>query len=264
MQFLIEYSYLVLFLVIFLDQVGLPIPSLPVVLGAGTLAGLGEMNVYLATLVSVLACIPADYFWYHLGRSRGGKVLTLLCGISLEPDYCVERTEVSFERLGPLSLVVSKFVPGLQTIAPPMAGLTRMPASQFLLLNTLGTVIWAITFIALGYFFSDTLNEWLSQFAELGTVAVALAVSGLLLFVLVKLLQKRFFMRSLRMRMLEPSELHEKLSAGESPYIIDLRHRLDFVDAPFILPGALRIPLENIDSHHELIPRDRDIVLYCS
>jgi len=125
MDFLIEYGYLLLFLVIFLDQIGLPLPSLPVILAAGALAGSGEMNVWLVVLVTFLACVPADFCWYQLGRTRGGKVLTLLCSISLEPDYCVRRTELSFEKLGPFSLVIAKFVPGLQTIAPPMAGLTN-------------------------------------------------------------------------------------------------------------------------------------------
>jgi membrane protein DedA with SNARE-associated domain len=264
LEFLIEYGYLLLFLLIFLDQVGLPLPSIPIILAAGALAGQGEMSFPLVVAVTVVACVPADLIWYYLGRHRGGKVLSLLCSISLEPDSCVRRTEESFEKLGPLSLVIAKFVPGLQTVAPPMAGLSGMPLTRFLFLDTTGAALWAGAAAYVGYLFSNQLSTIATRFAELGGLAAAIVIAALALFILVKVIQRQRFLRSLRMRMLAPREVKDKLSAGESVYIIDLRHQLDFNAMPYTVPGAIRMPFEQIDEHHETIPRDRDIVLYCS
>ena len=264
MHFLLEYGYIVLFVLIFLDQVGLPLPSIPVILGAGALAGTGDMNIYLVVSITVIACVPADFLWYYLGRTRGGKVLTILCSISLEPDYCVKRTEMSFEKLGSLSLVVAKFVPGLQTIAPPVAGLTQMSVMRFLSLDLLGATIWAVVVAAVGFWFADELTSMATRFAELGGLALVIVLVLLVGFVAIKVTQRQLFLSSLRTRMMQPREVSEKLNASEPPYIIDLRHRLDFNALPYVIPSAVRIPMEYIDDHYEHIPQDRDIVLYCS
>ena len=264
MQFLIEYGYILLFLLVFLDQLGAPLPSLPGVLAAGALVGTGEMNFAAVIVLTVLACVPADFLWYYLGRTRGGKVLTTICNISLEPEYCVRRTERSFERLGPYSLLVAKFVPGLQTIAPPMAGLTQMRAAKFLALDAAGATLWAAVVAYVGLLFSTQLAVITVRFAELGGLAAAILVGLLVLFIVVRTLQRRAFIRGLRMRTLLPSEVNQKLAVGEPVYLIDLRHRLDFNAFPYSVPGAVRVPMEHIDEHHDSIPRDRDIVLYCS
>ena len=264
MQFLIEYGYLLLFVLIFLDQLGFPLPSIPIVLAAGALAGLGEMNFSLVVIITVLACVPADFAWYYLGRIRGGKVLNLLCTISLEPDYCVHRTEMSFERFGAYSLVVAKFVPGLTTIAPPMAGLTGMPVPRFLVLNTIGATIWAGFFAYVGFLFSDQLVDVARRFAELGGLAVVTLIALFAAFIAVKFWQRQLFLRTLRTRQLHPREVHDKLQSGETMHVIDLRHRHDFNALPHKVPGALRVPMEDIEKHHGAIPRDRDIVVYCS
>ncbi len=264
MEFLVDYGYLLLFLLVFLDQAGLPLPSIPVILAAGALVGLGEMNFLAVVLITMVACVPADFIWYYLGKHRGGKVLTILCSISLEPDYCVKRTEVSFERLGPLSLLIAKFVPGLQTIAPPMAGLTQMSTTKFLVLDTLGAFFWSGVVVWIGYLFSEQLTEIARRFAELGGLAAGILIGAIVLFIVAKVIQRRLFLSSLRTRMIEPSQVNERIESGDPPYVIDLRHRLDFNALPHTVPNAVRVPMENIDEHHETIPRDRDIVLYCS
>lgn len=264
MQFLTEYGYLLLFALIFLDQLGFPLPSIPIVLAAGALAGTGEMNLTLVVLITVLACVPADFAWFYLGRIRGGKVLNLLCSISLEPDYCVNKTEASFERFGSYTLAVAKFVPGLTTIAPPMAGLTGMSITRFLVLNTLGATIWAVVFAYIGFVFSHQLVDVAKRFVELGGVAAAILIALFAVFLAVKIWQRKLFLRTLRMRQLHPRDVNAKLESGESVYVIDLRHHHDFNALPYKVPGALRVPMEDIEKHHEAIPRDRDIVVYCS
>lgn len=263
-QFLIQYGYILLFLWIFLDQAGLPLPSIPVLLAAGALCGNNQLDFWLVVTVSIAASVPVDYLWYYLGRTRGGKVLTVLCSISLEPDYCVRNTATYFDRFGQFSLLIAKFIPGLQTIAPPMAGFTNMSLGRFLILDVLGAAFWSGTIVLLGSIFHQQLEAVAVKFAELGGLAVTVLILVFGLYLTVKIAQRQLFLRTLRTRRMDPSEVYEKLNSDSGVHIIDLRHRVDFDAMPVTLPSATRIPMEYIDEHYESIPRDKDIILYCS
>lgn len=264
MQFLIEYGYLVIFVWVALDQAGLPLPAVPLLLAAGALAGIGELSLVLIILTAIIAAVPVDLFWYWLGRIRGGKVLNLLCSISLEPDYCVRNTEHTFDRLGVFSLLIAKFVPGMQTLAPPMAGMTNMRVSLFLFLDTLGTLIWALLFAGVGFWFHTELEYMAGRFAELGVLAGYILFGALFLYVGVKLVQRRLFLRSLRMRRLKPSDVNKLLNSDKDVHVIDLRHNYDFEAQPHMVPTAVRVPMEAIERHLPRIPKDSDIIVYCN
>ena len=131
-QFLINHGPPVVFVAVFLEQMGLPLPVIPLLLAAGALSATGKFSPLLGLGITVLACLIADTFWFYLGRYRGHRVLGLLCRISLEPDSCVRRTQNVFTRYGLRGLVVAKFVPGLNTVAPPLAGMAGVQVSRFL------------------------------------------------------------------------------------------------------------------------------------
>src|SRR5271169_4165869 len=137
-EFLLHHGYLVLLAWVFAEQAGVPVPSLPLLLAAGALAGAGKLNFAIALLVCLLAAVSADTIWYELGRKKGIKILQLLCKISLEPDSCVRRTEGLFEKQGARSLLFAKFLPGLNTVATPLAGIVNMRVRKFLLFDALG------------------------------------------------------------------------------------------------------------------------------
>src|ERR671910_242746 len=158
-DFLIRHGYALLFGWVLLEQMGLPIPAAPLLIAAGALAGAGKMNLTFAVALAFIAVILADLFWYSLGRYRGGRILKLLCRISLEPDSCVRRTENLFVRHGAHSLLVAKFVPGLNTAAPSLAGIFRMPVRRFMIFDSLGGFFWVATFTSSGLIFSDQLEE---------------------------------------------------------------------------------------------------------
>jgi len=157
-QFLVLHGYTVLCIVVFAEQVGLPLPAAPLLLAAGALTGSGTMNLPASISLAVVAAIMADLVWYGLGRQQGSKVLSLLCRISIEPDSCVRRTENVFVRHGPRSLVIANLVPGLSTVAPPLAGIFGMRVSLFFLFDGLGAFLWVGTYTGLGYVFSDQLD----------------------------------------------------------------------------------------------------------
>jgi membrane protein DedA with SNARE-associated domain len=263
-EFLIEHGYALLFGWVLVEQMGLPIPAIPLLLAAGALAGSGKIALTFAVTVALIAVILADLFWYSLGRFRGGRVLKLLCRISLEPDSCVRRTENLFVRYGARSLLVAKFVPGLNTAAPSLAGIFRMPVRRFMLFDSLGGFLWVATFAGLGFIFSDQLEQIAAHSLRWGGWLVIVLAGSLAAYILWKYIQRRRFLYRLRIARISPKELMDKLTAGEGVFIVDLRQPIDVEAFPQMIPGALRIAMEEIDHRHGEIPRDRDVVLYCS
>ena len=142
---LAQHGALVLFAVVFAEQVGLPFPALPLLVAGGVLVGTGHLAWSSALGAAILATLMADAIWYLAGQWRGRPVLSLLCRIALEPDACVRRTEDFFLRHGPKSLIVAKFIPGLSTIAPPLAGIVGLSVPLFLLYDTLGALLWVVS-----------------------------------------------------------------------------------------------------------------------
>jgi membrane protein DedA with SNARE-associated domain len=263
-DFLISHGYALLFGWVLLEQMGLPIPAVPLLIAAGALAGADKMNLTFAVALAVSAVILADLFWYSLGRYRGGRILKLLCRISLEPDSCVRRTENLFVRHGAYSLLVAKFIPGLNTAAPSLAGMFRLPVRRFMIFDSLGGLFWVVTFTSLGLVFSDQLEQIAVYAMRWGGWLVAVLAGGLAAYILWKYIQRRRFLRRLRIARITPKELMDKLTAGENISIVDLRQPIDIKAFPQMIPGALRIAMEEIEDRHGEIPRDRDVVLYCS
>ncbi|HXU12283.1 MAG TPA: DedA family protein, partial [Candidatus Binatia bacterium] len=159
LEFVVRHGYLVLFVWMVADQLGLPIPAIPILLAAGAVAGSGRLSLPLILLVSIVASLLADTLWYELGRRKGVRVLNFLCRVSLEPDSCVRRTEQVFGRYGARSLLVSKFVPGLTTAAPPLAGIFGMRLPRFLIFAGLGAMLYAGAYAGLGYLFSAQIER---------------------------------------------------------------------------------------------------------
>src|SRR5262245_31736950 len=195
-EFLVKHGPLVLFVWVLAEQLGLPIPALPALLAAGALARSVGMNPFPALAAALLASLLADTLWYEIGRRGGGKVMNFLCRVSLEPDSCVRKPEDLLSRHGARSLLVAKFVPGLSTAAPPLAGIFRMRFSRFLLFNSIGAVIWAGGTILVGYLLGNQLEAIVAGVARAGHL-VTLVLAGLALYVLAKWINRRRFLRKI-------------------------------------------------------------------
>jgi membrane protein DedA with SNARE-associated domain/rhodanese-related sulfurtransferase len=267
--FFVHYAYLIIFLWVLVEQIGIPIPSVPVLLTAGTLSATHRVSWLGITIAMLLACIIADTVWFSLGRRYGNSVLKLLCRLSFEASTCVSKTEGYFTRRGAVTLLFAKFVPGLSTVAAPIAGQTGMSYSRFLAWDLAGSFIWGETFILAGRFFGDLAKKSAPFFAWLGHFAIFIFAAMVLGFLAHRIWKQRKFLQQVRELRLEPSELKEMLDAAEkggtvAPFIVDLRHPLDYLPDPRVLPGALRIGPNELKQHSEIIPRDRDVILYCT
>jgi membrane protein DedA with SNARE-associated domain/rhodanese-related sulfurtransferase len=267
--FFVHYAYLIIFLWVLVEQIGIPIPSIPVLLTAGTLSATHRVSHIYVVLAMLAACLVADTVWFSLGRRYGNSVLKLLCRLSFEASTCVSKTENYFTRRGPVTLLFAKFVPGLSTVAAPIAGQIGMSYPRFLAWDLAGSLIWGETFILAGRFFGDLAKKSAPFFAWLGHFAIAIFVLMVLGFVAYRIWKQRKFLQQVRELRLEPTELKDMLDIAEKngtppPFIVDLRHPLDYLPDPRVLPGALRIGPNELKQHSEIIPRDRDVILYCT
>jgi rhodanese-related sulfurtransferase len=211
----------------------------------------------------------ADSFWYFLGRRYGSRVLRFLCKISMEAATCVSKTENYFTRRGPITLLFAKFVPGLSTVAAPIAGQTHMPYARFVVWDLSGSVIWALSFILAGRFFGDIAKRSASFFGFLSHFAALVFVLMVIGFFVWRVVKRRRFVSQVNELRIEPAAVkamldQAALDASQWPFIVDLRHPLDYLPDPRVIPGAVRIGPSELPLRADRIPRDRDIILYCT
>jgi len=261
---LLTYGYLLLFAAVLVEQFGIPLPATPVLLAAGALSAEGQISFSLALLAGVAAALAADSAWFLIGRRYGHHVLRILCKLSLEPTTCVRKTQDSFGRRRGVTLMIAKFVPGLATLAPPVAGENGMGYGSFLFFDGIGAALWVGALLVAGRFFGDLLKRDTSLLDWAGRFSGALLLLGIIIFLVGRVLRRRMILKELAASRLEPEELKRQLDAGEAVFIVDLRHPLEILPDPFTLPGALHFSPEALTSRHLEIPRDRDIVLFCT
>lgn len=257
------YGLLIVFGTVLLEQIGLPIPAMPILIVAGALAVAGDISWPACLAASVVACLISDFFWFRAGRFYGKRVLRLLCRISLSPDYCVSQTEDKFRRYGAKSLIVAKFIPGFNTIAPPLAGATGTSTAQFLAYSVAGGLLWSGVGIGLGVWFHASVDDVLGWLESMGGTALVALLAALALFVLYKYIERRRFLRSLPVERIQFHELQSLLDGGHAPVIIDARS-LTGQQLAQAIPGSVNYlgcePGELMAS----LDKDRHIVVYCS
>src|SRR5262249_38701957 len=178
-EFLIRHGYVVVFAWVLVEQLGIPVPALPLLLAAGASAGRGHLSFTMLLTLAVFASAVSDSIWYHVGRRKGSRVLNFLCRMSLEPDSCVRNTQNLFTRRGASSLLVAKFIPGLSTVSMPLAGIFRMNYLKFLAYELAGAMLWALTLLGVGYIFSEQLDIILEHARHSGGLFLLTVIAGI-------------------------------------------------------------------------------------
>jgi len=259
-----HYGVGLIFLNVLLEQMGLPIPAVPTLIVAGALVVDGKLSGFAVLGAAMLACAIADSCWYLAGRRYGNGVMKTLCRISLSPDSCVRQTEARFERWGASLLLFAKFVPLVAMIASPLAGAMGVGWPVYLLFSTLGSLVWSSAAIGAGLVFHAQIEYVFSVLEEMGRVSVILL--GLLVagYVLAKYLQRRQFLRTLRTARITVDELQALIQAGVKPTIIDVRSPGARARDGRSIPGALLVDLQEPNEGLPELPRDGEIILYCT
>ena len=217
LQFLARYGLVILPALVVAEQFGIPLPAVPALLGVGALAAAGQVSIPLVLGTIAAAALSVDFVWYELGRRRGADVLAKLCRTSPESDSCVRRAKNAFARYGAGAMLVAKFVPGLTTVMPPLAGVVAIGRGRFALYELGGVLLWAGTWIGLGYFFSDAIASIALNAARLGRVLGVVVVAAVGAYVLVKYLRRRLPLRALQPARISREGLKARLVDPRTP-----------------------------------------------
>jgi membrane protein DedA with SNARE-associated domain/rhodanese-related sulfurtransferase len=264
-ELLTQYGALGVFMLVLLVQLGLPLPVLPLLLLIGSLA-IGDPQLGITSLIlAIIASLIGDFVWYSAGRRYGNRILHLLCQISLSPDSCVRQSEVHFQRWGVATLVIAKFIPGLATIAPPVAGVLGLRRASFLIFSAAGAALWAGAWLVVGAVFNRQIHVVLSVVTQFGTIAFS--VIGLMLVAYV--LYRWWYRYRLKVvlasqRRITPVELVELLNQERAPLVFDARSALVKSIDFYRINGARLLDLSMIPQMLTDVPFDTKIVVYCS
>ena len=268
-EFLAQHGYWVVFVAVLGRQACLPVPANLLLLAAGGLAGLGELNVAGIIVCAVAAFLLADTAWYGAGRTWGGRTLEFVCGAALDPCACVTKIASKFSRHGVRLLLGSKFIIGVDAVAAPMAGLSRTGLRRFLLFDAMGAILWSSVYTALGYIFSDQLDHVAEYAAAMGKLAVLAGGAGLVALIILKPIRWYRFLRKFRLARITPEELRDKLNAGERILVLDLQGGLSQGQGLRGIPGAVRIDSNELSQYLKQyrgvdLAADREVILYCA
>lgn len=256
------YGLAIVFVNVFLEQIGLPLPAYPTLLVTGALVGSGQYSFATLLVTALLGALLADTFWYLAGRKYGKRVLGKLCKISLSPDSCVRQTESLYLRVGPPALLVCKFIPGFASISSALAGASGTRLWVFIIMDGLGAALWAGSALWLGSIFSTAIDDLLNILMEMGKWGTLLVLAALLVFVASKWWERKRFLKDLRMARISVDDLHALLTKGEAPVILDTRAP-ELVEDGWI-PGAQFITLESLPELPKIVQENDAVVLYCS
>lgn len=259
-----QYGLWIVFGLVLLAQIGLPVPAFPLLIVAGALVVDADTNWLAVLAASLSGCLIADYFWFRTGRLYGKRILTLLCRISLSPDYCVRQTEGNFRRWGPKALVVAKFIPGFNTIAPPLAGAMGTQTSTFLLYSVLGGLLWSGAGVAVGAYFHSSVDDVLELLGRMGSTAMLAVGALLILFVGFKYLERKRFQQRVMAARINTEQLKGLIAQGVELVLIDARNGAARAREAGI-PGAFLFnEHEPVAAELATLTKDRHIVVYCT
>jgi membrane protein DedA with SNARE-associated domain/rhodanese-related sulfurtransferase len=252
------------FLNVLAEQLGLPVPTLPTLVVAGALAASGRLPAAGLFALALLACLIGDSTWYLAGRAYGVRVMRLLCRISLTPDTCVRQTQSSFERFGAAALIVAKFIPGLSMIAPPLAGATHMRYLRFAAVSLLGSSLWVGAALLAGVLLRPQITRLLPRLAGIGGTVIVLILILLAAYIFWKWWERRRFYAALDMARISVEELYDQMQGEPPPVVVDVRSPTAQGLELRRIPGALHLPVHEVADQVGTLPRDREIVLYCT
>jgi membrane protein DedA with SNARE-associated domain/rhodanese-related sulfurtransferase len=259
-QWLEHIGVLAVFALVLVEQVGLPLPTYPVLVIAGAWSAQGGAPIARIAAAAVAACLLADLAWYGAGRHFGSRVLRAMCRISLEPDSCVAETEQLFDRFGTRLLLVAKFIPGLGAVATAMSGVVTASLGSFVVYDGVGATIWAVSGVLIGAIFHDAVDDVFGTLAALGRTGGLIILTLLIAFIALKAWRRHQFFQQLRMNRISVQELFQLREEGVPIILVDARPSASRV-RDGIIPGA--IPFEDLQNEERYL-RGGEAVVYCA
>ena len=267
LNLLSRYGHLLIFLNLFLESVGLPIPAAPILVAAGAAAAFGTLRILDVLMIALTASLLGDVLLFLAGRYSGWTILGFLCRLSVNPETCILRSAESFHKRGRLTLVFSKFLPGINTMAPPMAGSMNMHMAEFLRLDLLAASLYISLFAGLGFFFSHLISAIANGFASLRHIFEWTLLLGIVVYFIYRLrssLKNRLYRNVPRV---SAEELANRLASNEDSarvLVADTRSHGYYDTGAMRIRGSVRLEPNAILQEMNRLPKDKAIYLYCT
>ncbi|HMF75716.1 MAG TPA: VTT domain-containing protein [Bryobacteraceae bacterium] len=261
-----HHEYSILFALIFAEAIGLPVPAALALLIAGGAGARDPAQLGFVLLTALSAMLLGDILMFLLGRHTGWWLLGILCKISLNPESCILRSAESFHRRGRIMLVFAKFVPGINTMAPPLAGSMNMQFPQFLALDLAGASLYTLAYCGVGLLFSDSLAALTNGYQSAGRLlvwVVALLITvyfGYHMLLLLKAGTLSYVPR------VSASEIARRLYSGlpHDMAVFDVRSHGYYSKRASRIKGSVRLEPNLLPQQIESLPKDKEIIIYCS
>jgi membrane protein DedA with SNARE-associated domain/rhodanese-related sulfurtransferase len=261
---LTEHGYLILFLAVFAEILGVPLPAAPLLLTAGALSATGRLSLGASWLAGILACMMADLLWYSVGRRWGTEVLEWLHTLwRKHTEDCRSRAFGLTARFGGRAMLVAKFLPGINMISAPLAGI-GLPLSSYLAWEIPGSALYIGAWLVAGRLLGSSIEKLLSAAHGAAGAFLGIVLIGALITLVLRSKARRKWQCRIEGSRITCEELHDLIAHGASPVIVDLRHPLDMLTDSHMIAGAVRLSPEEISWAHDDLVQVGQIVLYCT
>lgn len=261
-----RHGYTFVFGIIFAEAVGLPMPAALALIAGGAAAAAGTLNPAIVLAGALVALLSGDFILFILGRYTGWALLGALCRLSLNPETCILRSAESFYKRGRMTLLFSKFIPGVNTMAAPLAGSMKMPPLVFLRFDLVGAALYAFTYFAVGFLFRDFLAAIMRRFTEAGHAAEAAFLIAFVVYVTYRLVMYKKQRIYRVVPRIQVEDLARRLASEEKDKIVlvDVRSHGYYDSGAARIQGSIRLDPNNLEEHLNELARDKHIYLYCT
>jgi len=261
-----HHGYAVVFAVVLAEAIGLPVPAALALLAAGAAVASGVLSAPVLLLVAVSGMLLGDSLLFVLGRHMGWALLGLLCKMSVNPETCILRSAESFYKRGKITLVIAKFIPGINTMAPPLAGSMLMRPLLFLQLDLAGALLYALAYGAVGFLFRDFLAAVTHGFQTAGHAVGAVLLIGLIAYIVYRIWLYRKHSIYRIVPRVQVEELARKLASEDKSKVllVDVRSHGYYDANSARIQNSIRLEPNNLAEEIKNLPKDKDIYVYCT
>ena len=262
-----RHGYLLVFVIVLAESLGLPVPAALALVAGGAAAASGVLSLSRLVVLAVLGMIIGDSLLFVLGRYMGWALLGLLCKVSVNPETCILRSAESFYKRGKTTLLVAKFIPGINTMAPPLAGSMKMRPDLFLRLDLVGAFLYATVYLGVGFLFRDFLASLVHGFQTAGRAVEGVVLIAVIAYAAYRIWLYRKHAADRIVPRVQVEELARKLASEEDKeriLLMDVRSHGYYDPGAARIKGSIRLEPNNLAEELKTLPKDRDIYVYCT
>ena len=266
LQSISQHGYLLLFLVVFAEAAGLPAPAALALVAAGAAAASHMISAPVAVAVAIIAMLLGDLLLFILGRYTGWALLAFLCRVSMNPETCILRSAESFYKRGKLTLIFAKFIPGVNTMAPPLAGSMKMRPTQFLRFDAAGTSLYVLAYGALGFLAHDFVARLTRGLQSAGHIFAEIVVAAIIAYLIYRVVRYHRYKVADVVPRAKVEDIARRLADGgkEDVILVDVRSHGYYDSDAARIAGSIRLEPNRLKDELDSLPKDKDIYVYCT